>query len=128
MTEKQKALREEYLTEYMDSFKESQKLQSSIRSSRLAIANAQEQLQVLDEKRFKRFEKYLDDLSEAAESETSAPAAPTWHPASEKPESAEGWFLALTKDNLPFLTHFINGWLPQVDQWQYICMPTNAPS
>lgn len=128
MNEKQRSLREQYLSEYMDSFKESQKLQSSIRSSKLAIANAQEQLQTLEEKRFKRFEQYLDNLQAAAETTTTEGAEPTWHLASEKPEKTDGWFLAITKDNLPFLTHYINGWLPQVHQWQCIYMPTNAPS
>lgn len=50
----------------------------------------------------------------------------TWHQASEKPNHTDGWFLALTKDNLPFLTHYINGWLPQVCQWQYINLPMTS--
>lgn len=49
-----------------------------------------------------------------------------WHHASEKPQATEGWFLAITKDNLPFLTHYVDGWLPQVHMWQYINIPTHT--
>lgn len=49
-----------------------------------------------------------------------------WHQASDQPENKDGWFLALTKDNLPFLTHYLNGWLPQVDKWMYISIPRKA--
>lgn len=52
------------------------------------------------------------------------PGAEPWHPASENPERTDGWFLALTKENLPFLTHYIKGWLPQVYVWKYIDIPT----
>lgn len=54
------------------------------------------------------------------------PESQPWHQASEKPERTDGWFLALTKDNLPFLTHYIDGWIPQVNMWQYINIPTDT--
>lgn len=126
MNEKQRQLREQYVSDYMEFFQEDQKLQAEIRSTRLKIANAQQRVDEIETKRFKRFEQYLQDLQDAAETAESAEAAPTWHPASEKPETTEGWFLALTKDNLPFLTHYLNGWLPQVDKWMYIFLPRKA--
>lgn len=47
----------------------------------------------------------------------------TWHQAEEKPNHTDGWFLAVTKDGQPFLTHYINGWVSQVYLWQYIELP-----
>lgn len=49
-----------------------------------------------------------------------------WHPASDQPDTKDGWFLAVTKDNQPFLTHYINGWVAQVYQWTYIFLPRNT--
>lgn len=126
MNEKQRQLREQYVSDYMDLFQEDQKLQAEIRSARLKIANAQQKVDEIETKRFKRFEQYLQDLQDAAETTESAEAASTWHPASDQPEDKDGWFLALTKDNLPFITHYLNGWLPQVDKWMYISLPRKA--
>lgn len=46
-----------------------------------------------------------------------------WHPAEEKPNHTDGWFLAVCKDGQPFLTHYIGGWVSQVYMWQYIVIP-----
>lgn len=125
MNEKQKQLREQYVSDHMAYFKEEQKIKSAIVSSRIALSEARVRLNEIENKRFERFEQYLQDLQDAAE---KIPTSQEWHQASEQPEKKDGWFLALTKDNLPFLTHYINGWLPQVCQWQYIYLPSNAPS
>lgn len=56
------------------------------------------------------------------------PTIDTWHPASESPfvNPTDECFLALTKDMKPFLTHYIDGWLPQVHMWQYINIPMHT--
>ena len=48
-----------------------------------------------------------------------------WHPSTEIPEDKNSFYLALTKDNQPFITHCMDcGWIKSVDLWTYIHIPT----
>lgn len=47
-----------------------------------------------------------------------------WHPSTEIPEDKEAFYLAVTKDNQPFITHCMDcGWIKQVYMWKYIHIP-----
>jgi len=122
MTQEERKLREEYVDNKCKLFQRAEKARSTYTKAYLDMKNAHQQLLEVED------EMWTLAVNHVNNTEALHEPAPTWHPASETPEHTDGWFLAITKDNLPFLTHFVNGWLPQVYQWQYISIPTNAPS
>lgn len=131
LSDEERTLREQYIEQKCKLFKEAEELKHTILHARLDCEHANVRLRDIEQELWDNFQQLVDanekirSLQEPASQEPDEKAKDLfgWHPASEKPERTEGWFLAITKDNLPFLTHYLNGWLPQVCQWQYISLP-----
>ena len=118
MTQEERTLREEYVDNKCKLFQRAEKARSTYTDAYLNMKNAHQQLLEIED------EMWTLAVNHVKNTEALHEPAPAWHPASEKPERTDEWFLALTKDNLPFLTHYIKGWLPQVHAWKYIDIPT----
>ena len=122
MSNEERKLREEYVDNKCKLYQRADKARSAYTRAYLDMKNAHQELMDVED------EMWTLVCEHVKNTEAMHTAPQEWHPASEQPENKDGWFLAITKDNLPFLTHYINGWLPQVHQWQYIYLPSNAPS
>lgn len=90
------------------------------------IGEAAPKLEDLESQRYSLQDAFMKQMAEAQTPTADAPGAEPWHPASEKPERTEGWFLAVSKDGNPFLTHFIGAekyFVNNVHMWQYVNLP-----
>ena len=121
LTSEERTLREQYIEQKCKLFMEAESLKAKIIHARLNIENANVRLRDIESELWDNFQRLVDANEKMRQ--VDQPTAQEWHPASEKPERTDGWFLALTKENLPFLTHYIKGWLPQVHMWKYIDIP-----
>lgn len=111
-------IRQEYCNHKLELFKKAEEQRTKLLHARLAAENAnielrdiESQLQALHDAYFKQLE--------------NAPGAVQWLSKDETPfvTPTDEWFLAITEQGLPFLTHYVNGWLPQVHMWQYVKLP-----
>lgn len=120
MSNEERKLREEYVDNKCKLYQRADKARSAFTRAYLDLKNACLDLKVVED------EMWTLVCEHVKNTEAMHSASQEWHPASDQPIEKDGWFLALTKDNLPFLTHYLNGWLPQVDKWMYISIPRKA--
>lgn len=120
MSNEERKLREEYVDKMCKLYQRADKARSAHTRAYLDMKNANQELIDVGN------EMWTLVCEHSKNTEAMHSASQEWHPASDQPEDKDGWFLALTKDNLPFLTHYLNGWLPQVDKWMYISIPRKA--
>lgn len=115
-------IRLDYVNTKLELLKKADDQRTKLLHARIAAENANIALRDIESEIYQLLNDYIEKREECA--------APSdhWHPASDVPETKDGWFIALTKDNLPFLTHYVNGWLPQVHMWKYIFLPMNNDS
>lgn len=100
-------------------FKKAEEQRNKLLHARLTAENANIELRDIEAQLQALHDAYFKSLDET-------PGAEPWHQASEKPERTDGWFLAVSKDGNPFLTHFIGAekyWVNNVHMWQYVNFP-----
>ncbi len=112
-------IRQEYCNHKLELFKKAEEQRTKLLHARLAAENANIELRDIESQLQALHDAYFKQLD-------NTPGAEPWHPASEKPERTDGWFLAVSKDGNPFLTHFIGAekyWVNNVHMWQYVNLP-----
>lgn len=112
-------IRLDYVNTKLELLKKADDQRTKLLHARIAAENANIALRDIESEIYQLLNDYIEKREEGAT------PSDHWHHASDTPETKDGWFIALTKDNLPFLTHYVNGWLPQVHMWKYIFMPMN---
>lgn len=117
MSNEERKLREEYVDNKCKLYQRADKARSQFIKAHLDMKNAHQELIDVEN------EMWTLVCEHVKNTEAMHSASQEWHPASDQPIEKDGWFLAVTKDNQPFLTHYINGWVSQVYQWTYIFLP-----
>lgn len=120
LTPEERKLREDYVDNKCKLYQRADKARSAYTMAYLAMKNAHQELMQIEN------EMWTLVCEHVKNTEDMHTPSQEWHPASDQPETKDGWFLAVTKDNQPFLTHYINGWVSQVYQWTYIFLPRNT--
>lgn len=118
MTQEEQQLRSDFLRDKARIVSDIMSYEQIINHATRDIMDARKHIEELETQMHQTLHKYISDLQALREyGETTA----QWHPRSDIPEDKDAYYLARTKDGLPFLIHFIGkDWLPQVHEWKSI--------